>query len=266
MISGTLLKREIKANYKILILILAVVTLYSSMIIAMFDPKLGDSLAAMAESMPQVFAAFGMMNPGSTMTEFIGNYLYGFLLIVLPLVLILLLSNRILARYLDRGSMSYLLATPNRRIKIAFTQAAFMVLSLLVFIIFLTALCILLSTGMFSGELDTGRFIMLNVGLFGLLLFLGGMCFCSCCIFNETKYSLGVGAGLSILFILIQMVSQVGDKFENLKYATPLTLFDPSGILAGSGGAYLSFGILYAAGILLFGIGIGIFCRRDLSI
>ena len=114
MINKTLFAREVRSSYKLLLIFLAVLTLYGSMIVAMFDPKLGDSLNLMAESMPEIFAAFGMLDVGATLTQFIVNYLYGFLLIAFPLVFIVLLSNRLVARYVDRGSMAYLLATPNR--------------------------------------------------------------------------------------------------------------------------------------------------------
>ena len=58
-----LLKIEIKSNYKILILFIGLITLYSSIITAMYDPELGAGMNALAESMPDLFAAFGMQNP-----------------------------------------------------------------------------------------------------------------------------------------------------------------------------------------------------------
>lgn len=36
-----LLKREIKSNYKILLLFMGIVTLYSGIITAMYDPEVG---------------------------------------------------------------------------------------------------------------------------------------------------------------------------------------------------------------------------------
>ena len=79
MINTTLLKKEFKSNYILLLIFLAVLSMYSCMIIAMFDPKLGDSLRAMAESMPQLFSAFGMADVGTTLLESIIGYLYGIL-------------------------------------------------------------------------------------------------------------------------------------------------------------------------------------------
>ncbi len=56
MLCWPLLRREIRANYKILLIFCAVFTLYGAVIVGMFDPKLGESLNAMAASMPELFA------------------------------------------------------------------------------------------------------------------------------------------------------------------------------------------------------------------
>lgn len=73
-----LLKTELKSNRKIILLFLAVVTLYAGIITVMYDPKLGAGINELAKSMPQFFAAFGMENPGTTLLDFLNNYLYGF--------------------------------------------------------------------------------------------------------------------------------------------------------------------------------------------
>mgnify|MGYP000830365636 CR=1 FL=1 len=117
--SSVLFGRECRANYKIWLIFAAVLTMYSAVIVSMFDPKLGESLNLMAQSMPELFAAFGMASPGVTMLDFLVNYLYGFLYLVFPLVLVLLLVNRLLARYLERGAMAWLLAAPHPRRRIA---------------------------------------------------------------------------------------------------------------------------------------------------
>ena len=264
--NGTLFKREVKANYKILLIFCAVLTLYGSMIISMFDPKLGESLNMMMESMSEIFAAFGMSTPGATLLEFLINYLYGFLFIVFPMIFIIILTNRLVTRYVDRGSMAYLLATPNKRIKIIGTQATLMIGALLVLVLYVTVLCISLGHFMFPGELEIGTFIKVNIGLYGLILFLASVCFCCSCIFNDSKYSTGLGAGLCIAFVLIQMISQVGDKFEGLRYVTPLTLFDASGIAQGQTNSIMGVVSLYIMGVILFAVGMTIFCKRDIPV
>lgn len=118
-----LFRHSLRGHVKLGIVFLAVMSLYGGMITAMFDPKLGESLEMMAESMPQLFAAFGMLDAGKTLTQFLSNYLYGFLYIVFPMVLIVIAATRLVARWVDTGAAAYLLAAPAGRAKIAATQA-----------------------------------------------------------------------------------------------------------------------------------------------
>lgn len=267
MISTVLLKREAKAAWKLLVIFLAVLTLYCAVIVAMYDPNLGDGLKTLADSMPELFAAFGMADAGAAaLTAFLSNYLYGFLLLVFPLVFIIILSNRLIARYVDSGSMAYLLATPHKRVRIAFTQTVFLIINVIILDVFVTLLLIGFSQAIFPGQLDIPRFLELNTGLLGLHVFLSGLSFCASCVFNDTKRSNGVSSGLSIAFILIQMLSNVGDKLKDLRYFTPLTLFNTDGILAGEAGATVSYMILYIAGLIFLTIGVTAFSRRDLHI
>ncbi|MEF9935136.1 MAG: ABC transporter permease subunit [Clostridium sp.] len=262
----TLFKREIKSNYKMLLIFLAIVTMYSTMIVAMFDPKLGESLDMMAQSMPQLFSAFGMAKPATTLIGFISSYLYGFILIVIPLIFIIILCNKLIARYVDKGSMAYLIATPNKRRNIVVTQAAVSMISIFCIVLYAALICITTGEIMFPGEMDILKFILINIGLYGLLFFFGGVCFLSSCVFNDSRLSSGVGGGICVFFVLLQMISQVGDKFEFLKYITPLTLFQPDKLALGEGSAIGMVSILYGTGLALYIIGIGVFTKKDLSL
>lgn len=263
MISLTLFKRECKANAKILLIFLAVVTLYGGVIVAMFDPKLGESLNMMAESMPQLFDAFGMSNPGSTLLEFVGTYLYGFILLVIPLICIVLLCHRLIVRYIDRGSMAYLLATPNKRIKIIMTQALVLCLSILLLVVYTYLLVVVFGAMLFDETLDLTTFFLLNAGLFGLLFFFSGICFLSACMFNEAKYATGMGAGITIFFILINMLSQVSDKLEFMNHINPIALFQVDNIIKQTQGACMSYLVLYVLAIAFYGFGMYLFQKKD---
>lgn len=266
MISIPLLKRELKANIKVLLIFVALITMYGSVIVAMFDPNLGNSLDMMAESMPELFAAFQMSSPGSTLIEFVGNYLYGFILIVVPLLAITLLSNRLISRYIDRGSMAYLLATPNTRQKIIVTQAFTLILTTLFLVIYAFLLILICGNLMFDTELDVLVLFEINAALFTLLLAVGGLNFLFSCIFNESKYTLGFGGGCTIFFVLVQMLSQVSDKLDFLQYLTPLTLFQVQDIIAQESQALVTSGILLVIGIVCYLAGIILFKKRDLPL
>ena len=92
------------------------------------------------------------------------------------------------------------------------------------------------------------------------------MCFLSSCTFNDSRYSYGVGGGLAVVFILIQMLSQVGDKLEKLKYLTPLTLFQPDKIIAGDSSSIVCFIVLYIIGLIMYLVGIRIFMKKDFPV
>lgn len=261
-----LFKREWKAGWKLLVIFLAVLSLYGGMIVSMFDPKLGESLHAMAQSMPQLFAAFSMTDPGTTLLDFTANYLYGFLFYVFPLVYIALAAVQLVAKKTEDGSLACLLASPVPRARLAFTQACVLLSGVAALVAYAAGLVLAVSGALYPGELDTGRFLLLNAGLLGLLVLFSGLCFCASCLANTAAAAAMAGAGPCVLFILVQMLGQVGDKFSWLEKCTPLFLFDRAGLLAGERAAVGKFLALYAAGALLYAAGAAAFSRRDLPV
>lgn len=261
----TLFYRNIQSIWKPWVIFAVVMSMYAVMIISMFDPQLGKSLQQMSESMPQLFAAFGMDMQAKTLIEFIANYLYGFLLVCLPMVFELIAVNLLMSRYIDRGSMAWLLSGPNGRVKICLTQLTTLILAVVLHVVFITSLCVVVSEITFPGELDIGRFLVLNLSLLGLQIFLSGLCFLGNCLFCESRYALGFGGGLSVLFLLLQMRSQVGEDWEFVKYFTPFTLFEAKAIALGEGNGW-TIVVLYLMGILLYGAAMAIFSKRDLNL
>lgn len=266
MISKPLFIREVKSNYKMLLLFFAILTMYGTIIIAMFNPKLGESIKMMAESMDVMFAAFGMSNFSTVLVEFLGDMLYGFIFVVVPLIFIMLLTSRIITRYIDRGSMAYLLATPNSRKKIIVTQATISILSNVCLVAYMIIIGVIASAIMFPSELELGEFLLINLGLFSLLLFFSGLCFATACIFNEAKLANGIGMGASIAFLLLKMLSQAGEKAEPLKYITPISLFQPALIINHEASGLIGIGILFLMGIAFYIIAIHVFVSKDLSL
>lgn len=262
----TLFAKELRANLFVSGIIAAVLAMYIGVIVSMFDPKLGESLDLMMQSMPEIFAAFGMATQATTLIDFMLNYLYGFLLTVFILVLILIMVNKLMVRYLDRGAMAYLLATPNSRTRIACTMIGVMVAILAGLMVVVTALEAGFAEALFPGELDMQALLQVNAGLLALWLATAGLCFLSACLFSNATAALWAGGGLSILFFLMQMASKVGDKFEFLDSINPLTLFDYYGLAAGDASAVGGAIALAAAAVALFAAAVVVFDRRNLSI
>lgn len=255
-----------KSNYKMLLIFAAVLTMYITLIISMFDPELGSALEMFAQAMPEMMAMFGMAKASDTLVAFIANYLYGMLLIVFPMIFIVMISNRLVTRHTDRGSMVYLLTAGKSRRQLILIQMSVLISNIVVFWLYCTVLGFVCSVLMFPGELDTAAYMRLNAGLLCLQLCIGGFCFMVSCIFNESKNALLLSAGVPVLAILIQMLANMGESLEKLKYVTPLTLFSTDDLISGAAFGAVGSVILLAVGLLGFLIGAGIFEKKDLMI
>ncbi len=122
------------------------------------------------------------------------------------------------------------------------------------------------AAAMFPGELDVPAYLVVNAGLLCLHLALGGFCFFASCLFNESRLSVALGAGVPVLFFLIRMLANMGGRLEKLKYATVFTLFDPTGLFRGDSAAYAGAAVLLALGLGFYALGTAVFSRRDLPL
>ena len=259
----TLFKRELRSSYKLWLIFIAILAMYISVIISMFDPKLGETLDLFAKAMPEMMSLFGMGETGATLIDFLSNYLYGMLMIVFPMVFIIMLANRLVVAHVDSGSMTYLLASPNTSRKVAFTQMLALLSMTFVLLVICVGMAIGVSEAMFPGALVIGDFLWLNLGLACLLFALCGYCFFISCISNETGKAVMFGAGVPTFFYLVQMLANMGGKLADLKYATIFTLFNPKAIIAGEASAWWMCGTLVVLGGIFFVIGIARFEKRD---
>ena len=266
MISLPLLKKELKSNVKMLIIFMTILTLYVTIIVYMFDPKLAEMLKAFEETMPGVMAAFGMVVSGSDLISFLNSYLFGFILLIFPMVFTIMLANKLVASYVDTGSMACLLASPNKRSKIVTTQILVMLINIFILIFYSTAIAIVTSEMLFPGDLNIKNYILMNVGLFALHLAISGIAFLASCIFNETKNSYLFGVGIPIVFFLIKMLANMGKELQNLKYATIFTLLPTDKIALGDTDVLLPISILLVIAIGLYATGAYIFTKKDLPI
>ena len=181
MISLLLYKREMKGSIKVLLIFAAVITLYVTVIIRMYDPEMMKTLDDFVKVMPELMAAVGI-HAGAMI-----SYLYGFILIVFPMVFCILRGNGLIAKYVDRGSVVSLVAAPVKRQKIACTQASVLISGVIQLLGYETVLEIVVAQGSFPNELEIAELLKLNSGLFCLLLFIAGICFLASCLFSDTR-------------------------------------------------------------------------------
>jgi ABC-2 type transport system permease protein len=223
-------------------------------------------LQRFAEAMPEVMAAVGMTGGTATLTGFLSSYLYGMLLVVLPMVFVILRARGLIAKYVERGGMVALLAAPVKRRAVAFTQMKVLATGIFALVAYITVLELVAAGAAFPDELEAGKILALNGGLLCLQLFIGGICFFASCMFPDGKYGMAAGAGVPAFMYVIKMLSNTGGAAEPAKYFTFFSLFNPDGLTAGTGGAIAGALILLTSAAALFAASIILFTNRDLHI
>ena len=266
MINWALYTHGIKSNYKIVLLFFALLTMYITSIVSMFDP---EAMSAMEELLELCLKLWQWWEWQDDVTSFLGyliTYLYGFIFLVIPFIATIIVAINLVSAYVDSGSMSYLLASPNSRKTIISTQILALLTVIFAIISYCTALTIISSEAMFPGELDIVNLLTINLGLLALHMFLGGIAFLSSTIPNDTKFSIMFGAGIPLVFFIIEMLANIGGKLENLKYFTIFSLFKPHELLKGETNAYLLVWLMFILAIVFYALSIYIFKKKDLSI
>ncbi len=263
----TLFMASLKANWKLLTGTFLILLMYQSVILGMYDPENVEAMRSMVEALPEsLSAAFGYDVLAVDLTSHIGAYLYGFIFLIFPLVYMVPAANNLIAKHVDKGSIVYMLATPNTRKTLAITQAAFMAGSTLILFLSVILTGIVMSESMFPGELIYRDYMLLNLVTVAVHLVLGGIAFLASSIFSESRHSVAVGLGFPLAFLLFKMLSDTGDKLEPLKYASLFSLIDVYRIFDDTSYALTSSALLILAAFFCFAAAVYIFDKRSLNV
>ena len=185
--------------------------------------------------------------------------------ILFPMIYSIIIGNKLIAAKIDNGSMSNYLSTPVSRKKIVVSSAVYITISLIIMWVIVTIIGIITANLVQPNSLDIDKFILLNIGVFLYHFAVSSICFISSCIFNTSKKSLLVGAGLPILFFIINLLVKLSDNLDVLKFFTLTTLFNTTNIINGTN--YISqFITLSIIGIILYVTSIEIFKRKNLPL
>ena len=264
MMNRAIFKLDIKSNWLFFLVILAIMLMYMSVIAMMYDPGSLEAMTMLLDSMPkQLISAMGFDDMGTSLTGFMASYYYGFIIILFPMIFAIVLSGKLISRYVDRGSMAYLLSSPVKRSVIASTQAAFTVLCFALLFGLVSVSGFLICEASFPGELDAGKYWTLNLMAFALFMAITGISFLASCSFDDSKISSAIGSGLPLAFYVIHMLSSVGEKTAWLKNLTIFSFYDVDRIIAGES-TFVGGLALTAMAVVAYVAGIMIFSRRDI--
>lgn len=210
-------------------------------------------------------------------TLIVGSIFYKLAGLLLPIIYMIMASNNLIAGQVDSGSMAYVLSTSTKRSTVVFTQAVYLIGSLLAMFALTTACgCVCLAIITEEVELTYGKLILLNVGAFLVLFALSGLCFFTSCLFDRSKRSMAIGGGLSIFALVAAMLGLFGspvipsvvrlDALNYFNFTTIISLFDVISIIDETSVFAIKFAILALLGIVGYIIGGTRFTKKDLPL
>lgn len=206
-----------------------------------------------------------ILTGNGTLIGFMSNSFYALMAIIFPMVYSIFVGNRLIAEKVDRGSMAGLLSTPVTRLQIVGSSAIYLLFSLVLMWLIATGVGMVAAEHFQPGALDFETFALMNIGAFLYHAAISSICFCASCVFNTSKQSLMIGAGVPLAFFVISLFVKLSEDLDGLRYFTLNSLFDTQSILEGSGyGA--DFAAMAAITIVLYTVGIVVFKKKDLPI
>lgn len=210
-------------------------------------------------------------------TLIVGSIFYKLAGLLLPIIYMIMASNNLISGQVDSGSMAYVLSTSTKRSTVVFTQAIYLIGSLLAMFGLTTATsCVCLKLVTEEVELTVKKLLLLNSGAFLVLLALSGLCFFTSCVFDRSKHSMAIGGGLSVFALVAAMLGLFGspvipsvvrlEALNNFNYATVISFFDVVSIMDGTSDFIPKFITLGVAGIVGYIAGSVRFIKKDLPL
>ena len=227
----TILKQELKRGKLSLLIWTLSIGFMVFICMLMFPEMKGemDSVSDMFSSMGSFTAAFGMDKIS------FGNVM-GFYGIECGNILGLggaffagLLGISALANEEKNHTAEFLLTHPVSRSRVVFEKLAAIITELLI----MNALIILISVISFTAigeELPLKEFALLHLAYFLLQLEISAVCFGISAFMR--RGSLGIGLGLAAIFYFLNLIANISEQAEFLKYITPFSYADSAGILS----------------------------------
>lgn len=227
-----IIKRELRANFKSLLIWSAVMILIILMAMAEFsayydNPEMADILDAMPKAMLE---AFSMANANlTTVSGFVS--LFSFYFYIMLGLFAVLLGNGIISKEERDKTAEFFLTLPVSREQVIFSKWIAAIIHCIL-INAVTGSTIYVTTYKYSPDNEFYKFL----GLMLLALFILQMIFLSVGMFLAAflkRYKSSGKLSASILFVTYIMSIMVGlsDKMEFLKYLSPFRYFEANNIL-----------------------------------
>lgn len=238
------------------------------------DSLAGGLLALLPQEMSSALQEVGQADLYGML---VGSVFFKMAGLLLPIIYMIMAANALIAGQVDSGSMAYVLSSGTKRREVTFTQAAFLILSILTMFVCTTAasmICFAIVD--VETELTYGKLALINLGAFFVMFAMSGICFLASCCFNRSKHSMALGGGLNMFFLVATMLGLFGspvlpsivrmEALNAFNYVSIISLFDVVSILEGTTAFIWKWAILLAAGAACYVIGSLYFEKKDLPL
>lgn len=207
----------------------------------------------------------------------VGSIFFKIAGLLLPIIFLIMASNNLMAGQVDSGSMAYVLSTPTKRKQVVATQSLFLIFSLFaMFVLTCITSIICINVVDVNTSLNVGKLILINLGAFLVMFAMSGISFLASSWSNRSKYSMAIGGGLNIFFLVATILGLFGSpvipsvvRMNSLgffNYLSIISLFDVVSIIDGTTAFIWKFAILLAVGIACYAISFVKFDKKDLPL
>lgn len=160
--------------------------------------------------------AMSQMDLNSILAELI----YKITGVLLPMIYVIISSNKLVSAQVNDGSMAYVLSTPTNRKTVVRTQYFFLLLSIIAMYVAITVSAVAsegISTLIVAQKGNPVKWIPVRTLLFCLGSFvamfgISGICFGASCFFNKQAYSIAVGGGICVLSFICCIMGLFGNE------------------------------------------------------
>lgn len=242
------------------------------LLMASIYPSMKETIEAKMEmmtDMPEGFrVAFGMQQGAaiSSVTDLLSLQYYSLIFLLLMTLFTLSLAAKMLAHFVEQGSMAYLLSVPVSRLKVLGTCIAVFVASLFAVIVLNVVFCF--AGGYMAGEPieAVGPFLALNGIGYLLFLAIGGYCFLLAAFTVDERKAVAYAGGLTLLFYALDLIGKLSESLASKRYASIFYWFQPAEILAGNQSLLPAVLVYLGLGILGYAIALYVFHRKNLNL
>ncbi len=229
-----MLKRELKVNLKSFIIWNAILLGVFLIAYLMYPSIIASDNISMMDEMLQMFPKemLKAFNYDISMMDTAYGWLksegFVFVLLITGCYAGILGSNILLKEENDK-TIEYLNTLPVKRKDIVINKVIVGVIYIVVMIALLTAFNYISLT--LSGDFDKKQFLLLSITPLFPALVLYFVCLFFSTFSHKTKKMFGISLGIVLISYFLQMLSQIADSVEFLKYASIFTLADTRNVI-----------------------------------